>query len=160
MGDYKKGNGIVQPVKTYTHHSSIVNGVQHHPIHEFWIGSVSDDQTFQVLDVRTPNEQKAVFKVKAHEDAVQCLAFHPKLETIVATGSQDKTIALWDLRNLKYKLHNLDSHKDSVMSLEWHPSNDAVLASSSYDRRILMWDVSKIGEEQTAEEAEDGPPEL
>jgi len=34
------------------------------------------------------------------------------------------------------------------------------LASCGADRRVNIWDVSKIGEEQEAEDAEDGPPEL
>lgn len=78
----------------------------------------------------------------------------------MATGSADKTIGLWDLRNLKTKLHSLESHNDSVTSLAWHPFEEAVLASASYDRRICFWDLSRAGEEQTAEDAQDGPPEL
>ena len=35
-----------------------------------------------------------------------------------------------------------------------------IFASCSSDRRIHIWDVSKIGEPQTPEDAEDGPPEL
>lgn len=58
------------------------------------------------------------------------------------------------------KLHSFETHKEAVMSIEWHPRDTAVFASSSYDKRICMWDLSKIGEEQTPEEAEDGPPEL
>lgn len=34
------------------------------------------------------------------------------------------------------------------------------MASSGTDRRLHVWDLSKIGEEQTSEDAEDGPPEL
>jgi WD40 repeat protein len=34
------------------------------------------------------------------------------------------------------------------------------LGSASSDRRIHIWDLSRIGEEQTPEDAEDGPPEL
>ncbi|KAJ9639851.1 Histone acetyltransferase type B subunit 2 [Coniosporium tulheliwenetii] len=150
----------IEPQRTYTHHASIVNDVQHHPIHHMWIGTVSDDLTLQVIDTRNPSSKKALYKKDAHTDAVNCIAFHPKWEPIVATGSADKTIALWDLRNLSRKLHAYEGHKDAVMKLEWHPTEMSILASSSYDRRILMWDASQIGEEQTEEEAEDGPPEL
>jgi len=114
--------------------------VQYHPVHAQWIGTVSDDLTWQVID--------------------NCLAFHPKFESILATGSADKTIALWDLRNFDTKIHSYEGHRDPVVNLEWHPQDDAILASSSYDRRICMWDASKIGDEQTEDEAEDGPPEL
>jgi hypothetical protein len=30
----------------------------------------------------------------------------------------------------------------------------------SSDRRLHIWDLSRVGEEQSAEDAEDGPPEL
>lgn len=78
----------------------------------------------------------------------------------MATGSADKTIALWDLRNLKATLHALEGHTDSVTSLSWHPFEEAVLASASYDRKIMFWDLSRAGEEQTPEDQQDGPPEL
>ena len=44
--------------------------------------------------------------------------------------------------------------------MQWSPHNETILASSGTDRRLHVWDLSKIGEEQTAEDAEDGPPEL
>lgn len=34
------------------------------------------------------------------------------------------------------------------------------MASSGTDRRLHVWDLSKIGVDQTVEDAEDGPPEL
>ena len=71
-----------------------------------------------------------------------------------------KTVALWDLRNLKLKLHTFESHQEEVLQLAWSPTNETVFASASGDRRINLWDVSKIGLEQTPEDAEDGPPEL
>ena len=91
---------------------------------------------------------------------VNCLSFNPYSEFILATGSADKTVALWDLRNLKLKLHSFESHKDEIFQVQWSPHNETILASSGTDRRLHVWDLSKIGEEQSAEDAEDGPPEL
>ncbi len=54
----------------------------------------------------------------------------------------------------------MEGHREDVVSMEWHPTEKAILASASYDRRVLFWDLSRIGEEQSEEEAEDGPPEL
>ncbi|KAK6031045.1 WD domain, G-beta repeat protein, partial [Ostertagia ostertagi] len=88
------------------------------------------------------------------------LSFNPYSEFILATGSADKTVALWDLRNMKLKLHSFESHKDEIFQVQWSPHNETILASSGTDRRLHVWDLSKIGEEQNPEDAEDGPPEL
>ncbi|CEQ42943.1 SPOSA6832_04816 [Sporobolomyces salmonicolor] len=126
---------------------------------------------------------KPTSRVQAHEAEVNAVAFAPHNENILITGSADKaslflriryhfcavadarrfasqTVALWDLRNLKLKLHTFESHADEVLSLAWSPMNETIFASASGDRRINLWDVSKIGLEQTPEDAEDGPPEL
>lgn len=158
---YTKGNKALKPVRTYTHHSSIVNDVQHHPLHSSLIGTVSDDITLQIIDIREPEVSRAAACAEGqHRDAINAIAFNPAAETVLATGSADKTVGLWDLRNLKSKLHSLECHNESVTSLSWHPFEEAVLASASYDRKIMFWDLSRAGEEQTPEDAQDGPPEL
>ncbi|KAI5303734.1 Histone acetyltransferase type B subunit 2 [Ascosphaera pollenicola] len=158
---YTKGNKILKPSRTYTHHSAIVNDVQYHPLHRSFLGTASDDLTCQIIDTRSAETTRAAACVKnQHKDAINALAFNPAEETLVATGSADKTIALFDLRNLSQKLHVLEGHTDSVTSLSWHPFEESVLASSSDDRKIMFWDLSRSGEEQSAEDAQDGPPEL
>lgn len=58
------------------------------------------------------------------------------------------------------KLHSFESHKDEIFQVQWSPHNETILASSGTDRRLHVWDLSKIGEEQSPEDADDGPPEL
>ncbi|KAJ1881435.1 histone-binding protein, partial [Kickxella alabastrina] len=131
-----------------------------HSMHPEIFASVGDDRRLLIWDTRRAPGEKPVQDVVAHESEVNCVAFNPKSEFVFATGSGDTTVALWDLRNLKYKLHSLEAHKDEVLQLAWSPKHETVLASASGDRRVNVWDVSRIGEEQTAEDAEDGPPEL
>ena len=96
----------------------------------------------------------------AHTKEINCIAFNPFSEYILATGSADKTVALWDMRSLKSKLHSFESHTEEVYQVAWSPFNETILASASSDRRLNVWDLSKIGEEQSPDDAEDGPPEL
>lgn len=154
-------NKLVKPSRTYTHHSAIVNDVQYHPLHGALVGTVSDDLTMQILDTRNSTTTAAATKaVNGHSDAINAISFNPASEYVVATGSADFNVGIWDLRNLKAKLHLLAGHQGAVTSLSWHPSEEAILGSSSYDRRIIFWDLSKVGEEQSPDDAEDGPPEL
>ena len=110
------------------------------------------------LTLHAPRQAKHV--VDAHTKEINCLAFNPFSEFLLATGSADNTVALWDLRSLKTKLHSLEGHTEEIYQVQWSPHNETVLASASLDRRLNMWDLSKIGKEQNPEDAEDGPPEL
>ncbi|KAL9613267.1 MAG: hypothetical protein Q9167_002176 [Letrouitia subvulpina] len=158
---FTQTNKALHATRTYTHHTAIVNDVQYHPLHPSLIGSVSDDLSLQILDVRNPSTNTSAARAEGgHADAINALSFNPASEYVLATGSTDSTIGIWDLRSLKTKLHSLNGHADSVTSLSWHPFEEAILGSSSYDRRIIFWDLSRVGEEQTPEDAEDGPPEL
>ena len=157
-----KDHATAHPARTYSHHASVVNDVQYHPFHKSLIGTVSDDLTLQLLDTRQASNDKAaqVSGSDQHKGAINALAFSPSVEEVVATGSEDHTIAIWDMRNLRTKVHALEGHRDSVTALEWHPFEESVLGSSSYDRRIIFWDLSRVGEEQNPEDSQDGPPEL
>jgi histone-binding protein RBBP4 len=126
-----------------------------------WIGTVSDDLTLQIIDVRRADTTKAAVVARdGHSDAINALSFNPRSEFLIATASADKTIGIWDMRNLKMKIHTLEGHNDAVTSLSWHPLETSILGSGSYDRRVIFWDLSRAGEEQTPEDQEDGPPEL
>ncbi|MCQ6513220.1 hypothetical protein NPN18_25985, partial [Vibrio parahaemolyticus] len=80
--------------------------------------SVSDDQTLQIVDLRqSDNSTASLIARGGHHDAINALAFNPTSEVLVATASADKTIGIWDLRNVKAKVHTLEGHNDAVTSL-------------------------------------------
>jgi histone-binding protein RBBP4 len=111
-------------------------------------------------DTRSDSTVKPSHAVEAHTAEVNAVAFSPASPNLLLTGSGDKTIGLWDLRNLSAKLHSFESHTDEVIQLAWSPHSETVFASSSSDRRVNLWDISRIGEEQTPDDQDDGPPEL
>ena len=100
--------------------------------------------------------------VDAHSAEVNCLSFNPYSEFILASGSADKTVALWDLRNLKLKLHSFESHKDKIFQVQWSPHNktilaevevsclsfnpysEFILASGSADKTVVLWDLRNL----------------
>jgi len=154
----KKTNTTLDAMAVFQgHHESVVEDVAWHLHHDSYFGSVGDDKKLLIWDTR---EGKPRHAVQAHTAEVNCLSFNPHSEFILATGSADCTVALWDLRMLKNKMHSLDSHRDEVLAVQWSPFNEAVLASCGADRRLMVWDQSRIGDEQSGEDAEDGPPEL
>lgn len=160
VGGATKESKTLDALTTYSAHTGIVEDVSWHLLHPTTFGSVADDHKLMLWDTRSGDVTKPVHCVDAHTAEVNCLSFNPYSEYILATGSGDKTVALWDLRNIKLKLHSFEAHKDEIFQVQWSPHNETILASSGSDRRLFVWDLSKIGEEQSPEDADDGPPEL
>lgn len=150
---------------TYTGHTGAVGDVAWHATQPSTFGSVGDDYTLRLWDTRKPPAEACVHTVRAHDAEVYCLAFNPRNEYLLATGSADKCVELFDTRRLGASVHTLlcdtdDLRTGEVLTLAWSPHHEAVLASCGAERRVMVWDFTRIGAEQNAEDAEDGPPEL
>eukprot|EP01104_Vermistella_antarctica_P008884 TRINITY_DN2264_c0_g2_i1.p1 TRINITY_DN2264_c0_g2~~TRINITY_DN2264_c0_g2_i1.p1 ORF type:complete len:437 (+),score=88.88 TRINITY_DN2264_c0_g2_i1:36-1313(+) len=154
-----KQNSTLDALATFKGHSSIVEDIAWHWYHDSYFGSVGDDRKLLIWDAREAPD-KPTYGVTAHEAEVNCVSFNPFCEYLLATGSADKTVALWDLRNLKEKLHTLEGHTDEVFQVTWSPKNETILATCGSDRRVMVWDLNRIGDEQSEDDAEDGPAEL
>ena len=149
----------VQPMRTLCGHTDVVEDVDWHKKHPQMFGSVSDDGSILLWDIREGDKPSQTV-TKAHESEVNCLSFNPENEFLFVTGGSDSAVVLWDMRNLKQKIHTFNGHQNGVYQVSWSPFNEAILMSGSSDRRVHVWDLSRIGDEQTAEDEEDGPPEL
>ena len=74
--------------------------------------------------------------VRAHEKDVNAVAISPN-DSIVASGSQDKSIRLWRSTDLT-AIASLKGHKRGIWRLVFSPI-DKTLASSSGDRTVRLW---------------------
>jgi len=151
----------ITPTAVFKGHTATVEDVDWHAKDPNLIGSVSDDRSIRLWDIREPSSGQKHLVENAHSADVYGIAFNPKLEMTFATASSDHTVAIWDLRNLKQKVHTLEGgHTDEVYVVEWAPFDESILGSAGADRRVAIWDLSRTGREQSPEDAEDGPPEL
>ena len=127
----------------------MVEDVAWHRQEEHIYGSVGDDKLLKLWDTR---QSKSVFSVEAHSEEVLCLDFSSFNTNLLLTGSVDKTVAFWDRRNLRSKVHNFSQHKEEVNCVKFHPHHENLFATGSSDRRIIVWDVSKVDQPLTEEE--------
>ena len=86
------------------------------------------DSKLIIWDKRKP-EGNVHEVLNAHESDVNCLSFNPYNEFLVATGGLDKTVALWDLRNMKERIHSFKGHDKGVFQVSWSPFNETILGS-------------------------------
>lgn len=76
-----------------------------------------------------------------HVDSVLALAANSQHRNLLASGSADQTIKLWDLQTTQCARSYNDCHNDKVCALDWNPSEATVLLSGSYDRSVLAADL-------------------
>ena len=76
----------------------------------------------------------------SHKDAVLGLSWNQQQRHILASGSADHVVKVWDLSTCQC-LASLTHHKDKVQTVQWHPLERTVLASGSYDGTVAVFDV-------------------
>lgn len=92
----------IKPLCSFAAHTDTVEDVDWHHKDANLVASVGDDKILNLWDVRKTDNSKPIHNVvNAHESDINCVAFNPVNEFVLATGSADKTIGIWDLRNLK-----------------------------------------------------------
>ena len=60
-------------------------------------------------------------------------------DCVVATGSVDRTVKLWDIRNPKKELSVLRGHGYAVRRVKMDPFDEDICYTASYDMTVAMW---------------------
>jgi WD40 repeat protein/tRNA A-37 threonylcarbamoyl transferase component Bud32 len=81
--------------------------------------------------------------ITGHSGEVNSLAFNP-VGTTLASGSDDKTIKLWNLKSRK-EIRTFSGHKGIIYSIAMSPDGQTIV-SGSHDNTIKVWNL-KTGQE-------------
>ena len=88
------------------------------------------------LSLRELENFVLLHKIKAHEKRINCVCFS---DTHLATGSSDRKVKLWDVKDFKEVL-TMEGHSDQVLSLAVRPGNNELL-SGGEDGLVNIWSV-------------------
>lgn len=90
----------------------------------------------------TPGSQefeRSEHPFEGHTGAINCVSTNGK--HLMASGSSDRTIILWDIGRRRAVGSPLRGHEDSVRSVAFSPDGNLVV-SGSMDGRLRLWDVT------------------
>ena len=80
--------------------------------------------------------------IQGHNFSVNSVAFSPDGRHIVS-GSDDKTIRVWNVQTGDQMGNPLQGHRDSIQSVAFSPDRRHII-SGSYDKTIRVWDSTHI----------------
>lgn len=81
--------------------------------------------------------------------AIHSLDIHPSRPTLVATGNEDGSISIWDVRNYSQLLCRYKQHQSSVWEIQFHSAVPDYLMSCGDDGDLLLWDFHSPSSIQT-----------
>ncbi|XP_024881341.1 periodic tryptophan protein 1 homolog [Temnothorax curvispinosus] len=87
---------------------------------------------------RKPSKKKNQKRI-GHKDAVLDVAWNHNYTHVLASGSVDRTVLLWDLENGK-PVNKLGPFGEKVQALKWHPQETHQLLIGCADRLVRLFD--------------------
>lgn len=99
-------------------------------VNQDFLFSAHDNNKILVWDSGTLEK---VEKLEGHTNKVTCLCIN---ERILVSGSDDKSLIIWNLTT--FKPTSLNGHKWSVSSLSFTHDNNFII-SASYDSTLIVW---------------------
>lgn len=90
-------------------------------------------------DPLEPITQLGGNKKKGHSGAVISMHLCPQNQTVLASGSEDKTVRIWDLESGS-SVAKLIHHSEKVQGVRWHPIEAGILMTSAYDKTVVISD--------------------
>ncbi|BFU23627.1 WD domain, G-beta repeat containing protein [Entamoeba histolytica HM-1:IMSS-B] len=121
--------------------------------------SVGEDGRALITDYRTLKTE-IEFK-ETHEGDANACSFDPNYSTLFITGGGiDGFVRFWDMRKPNQELCHLFGPQDGINCCCLSTINKGFVCTASKDHMVRIYDMSKVGEDQTSNDADDGGSEF
>jgi WD40 repeat protein len=83
-----------------------------------------------------------IFKVRAHADVVEDVAWHRLHKDVFATVGDDKALNLWDARDVAAgpRSRVANAHAGDVMAVNFNPFSEFLVLTGGTDKLVKLWD--------------------
>ncbi|KAK3747753.1 hypothetical protein QZH41_008783 [Actinostola sp. cb2023] len=128
------------PVRTIdSADSTTINGITYSAANE--VIAVTMSGQVKSWDVRqATNRPTKTMILSGDRVPLLCIDKHPTQPHLLATGSQDGVLSIWDVRQEHYPVTLLEGHSAELWEVKFHPQKPNHLFSCSEDGSLWQWD--------------------
>lgn len=128
--------------KKFAHNKKAAFGVSWNRFIPNRFATGCDDGSMRIVDMSEGQGEDEIKILKGHSARVFNIVWHPHNKDIIASGSNDNTIRVWNVET--ETSIELVGHTNFVRGLVWNNEIPWFLASGSWDAQIRIWD-TRIG---------------
>ena len=121
------------------------------PHNDSLFASCSEDRTLLLWDQKPSNQINqsqgstgsngaAILAIPGLQHEILSCYFIKYDKNLIATGSCDTSIKLWDLRKIEKPFCILTGHKYAIRRIKFSPHHPTMLMSVGYDMSAIFWD--------------------
>ncbi|KAH3679321.1 hypothetical protein WICMUC_001061 [Wickerhamomyces mucosus] len=134
----EKINSALKITKKFKHETE-VNRARYNPLSPSVTAAIGGSGDVSLYNIEGDSKQKPIV-LKYHTENGDALAWNSLIKDQLLTGSNDKTVALWDTNSTSAPLKVFKDHSDLVNDVQWHEKNGNIFASASEDKTIKFYD--------------------
>ncbi|GFR02947.1 nucleoporin Nup43 [Trichonephila clavata] len=99
----------------------------------------------RLWDLRSSSDaSSSLLTLSREQRSVTCMNTHPTQSHILATGYDDGSLCIWDMRQDRKPMSLLEGHLAAVTELLFHPTNPDYLYTCSLDSSVWQWDATNL----------------
>ncbi|KAI9189125.1 peroxisomal targeting signal 2 receptor [Blastocladiella emersonii ATCC 22665] len=130
------------PVANWAEHQREVFSVNWNQVDKSQFASASWDRTIKLW---APGHATSLLTLAGHHECVYSAVFAPDAATILASGSGDRTLRVWDTRSAAAgPASTVIAHNHDVLSVDWDKYRPTVVYTGSADHDVKAWDTRRL----------------
>ncbi|XP_076373919.1 nucleoporin 43 [Tachypleus tridentatus] len=111
--------------------------------HEVIAGNIRGH--LKMWDMRSNSDSPSrILLLSGDQVAITCMNQHPSQFHVLATGTEDGSLCIWDMRQESHPVTILNAHATSMMEVCFHPTSPNHLFTSSLDGAVWQWNASGL----------------
>lgn len=95
-----------------------------------------------IIYIQPINKKYDLLTLLDHHQAITSLCFSPTNPFLLASGSYDHTIKLWDLEKDSSLIHTFEGHTTPVSNITFNPTGTHLVSTSIMDNTTRIWNIT------------------